>query len=60
VSLFIARDAAKLLFAEFRLNPTENNRYTDAVASAVADAARRTLLSIPVRPGQNQVIINPG
>jgi len=42
---FIGRDAAKLLFPEYLNDRTQNNRYIDAAASAIDDAARRTLLA---------------
>ena len=57
---FVGRDAAKRQFPEYLVDPTANNRYADAAASALADAARRTLLAQPIRSGRNQVIILTG
>lgn len=57
---FVSRDAAKTIFPEFLQSPTRNNRYTDAAASALADAARRTLLRRPVQSGKELVMISTG
>jgi hypothetical protein len=57
---FIARDAAKRLFTEYKQDPVKNNRYSDRAASSLADAVRRTILSHePVHP-RNQVLIVTG
>jgi hypothetical protein len=57
---FIARDAAKRIFPEYKANPTENNRYSDRAASALADAARRLILSRPPAMPRNEVILFTG
>jgi hypothetical protein len=57
---FIARDAAKRIFPEYRENPTENNRYSDRAASVLADAARRLILSRPPRMPRNEVLLFTG
>jgi hypothetical protein len=57
---FIARDAAKRIFPEYKANPTENNRYSDRAASALADAARRLILSRPPLMPRNEVILFTG
>jgi hypothetical protein len=57
---FIGRDAAKLLFSEYLNDRTQNNRYIDAAASAIADAARRTLLLRSPQPPRNRVLILTG
>ncbi len=49
--VYIARDAAKRIFPEYNADRTANNRNSDRAASALADAARRTVLSqTPVLP----------
>lgn len=48
--VYIARDAAKRLFPEYNADRTAHNRYSDRAASALADAARRTVLSQPPAP----------
>jgi hypothetical protein len=57
---FIARDAAKRIFPEYKANPTENNRYSDRAASALADAARRHIFSQPPVMPRNEVILFTG
>jgi len=57
---FIARDAAKRIFPEYKENPTVNNRYSDRAASALADAARRLILSQPPKMPRKEVIIFTG
>jgi hypothetical protein len=59
-AVYIARDKAKELFAEFRQNPTVNNRHSDAAASAIADAARRTLLLEPPTLNRNWLLLVTG
>ena len=46
---YIARDAAKRMFPEYEQDRINNNRYSDAAASALADAVRRTLMNVPAR-----------
>ncbi len=57
---FVGRDAAKRQFPEYLASPTANNRLADSAASALADAARRTLLAQPIRSGRNQVVLLTG
>lgn len=56
----IARDAAKEMFPEYTQDRTLHNRHSDAAASALADAARRYLLSCESPPGRNRVLILTG
>ncbi len=49
--VYIARDAAKRIFPEYNADRTANNRSSDRAASALADAARRTVLNqTPIAP----------
>ncbi len=57
---FIARDAAKRIFPEYKTDPAKNNRYSDRAASALADAARRLVLSRPSLLPRNEVILFTG
>jgi hypothetical protein len=57
---FIARDAAKKLFPEYNADPTVNNRYSDQAASALAEAVRLQLLSIPPLLPRNEVVFVTG
>jgi predicted ABC-type ATPase len=56
----IARDAAKEMFPEYQQNRTLHNRHSDAAASALADAARRYLLSRQAPPERNRILILTG
>jgi len=51
--VYIARDAAKRIFPEYNADRTANNRSSDRAASALADAARRTVLSHAPIPPRN-------
>jgi hypothetical protein len=51
--VYIARDAAKRIFPEYNADRTGNNRNSDRAASALADAARRTVLRRPFLPPRN-------
>jgi hypothetical protein len=57
---FVGRDSAKRVFKEYRENPTATNRFADAVASSIADAARRTLLRQPISGGRDRFLILTG
>jgi len=57
---FVGRDSAKRIFPEYKADPTGTNRYVDGAASAVADAARRTLLRQPIVGDRDQVVILTG
>jgi hypothetical protein len=57
---YIARDAAKRIFPEYEQDRINNNRYADAAASALADAARRTLMDAPARLPRNIFLIVTG
>ncbi len=58
--VFVGRDAAKRMFPEYLADTTGNNRASDAAASALADAVRRTILTGPVQAERNQVVILTG
>lgn len=58
--VYVARDAAKRVFPEYLESRTLNNRASDGVASALADAARRTVLFRPVRPPRDIVMMVTG
>ncbi len=57
---FIARDAAKRLFPEYKQDPVNNNRNSDRAASALADAVRRTILRREPDGSRNQILIVTG
>jgi len=59
-AVYIARDKAKELFTEYRENPTLHNRHADAAASAIADAARRTILQQPPSGNRNLLMLVTG
>jgi hypothetical protein len=58
--IYIARDAAKRVFPEYLADKTINNRASDRAASALADAARRTVLNRTVTPPRDIVMMVTG
>jgi hypothetical protein len=54
----IASDAVKELFPEFVQDPTGHNALVSRAAIAIADAARKTVLSMSIRDGKDAVRIN--